>query len=115
VTCTLSGTNLVPGSAISEVLTITNDSGAPFTLALRADGTENQLWNDLELGVWQAGTAAPEPLPDLLWWTNQSATLATLQDGQSISFEVELYLPTTAGNADQGLTASIALNWIAQG
>jgi hypothetical protein len=106
---------MAPGSSISEVLTINNDSGAPFTLSLTAAGTENQLWNDLELGVWQAGTAAPQPLPELLWWTNQNATLTTLQNGQSASFEVELYLPTTAGNADQGLTASISLNWVAQG
>ena len=106
---------MAPGGSVSEVLTIRNDSGAPFTLSLRAAGTANQLWDDLELGVWEADTAAPTPFPALLWWTAQDNTLATLQADESISFELELYLPPTASNIDQGLTASVDLIWKAQG
>jgi hypothetical protein len=106
---------MAPGGAASEVMTITNETAAPFTLALRADGTINALWHALQLGVWQAGTAAPTPLPALLWWTNQSNPLATLQPGESMRYEIELYLPATATNALQGMAASIDLIWSAQG
>ncbi len=106
---------MAPGGSASEVMTITNDSSQPFTLSLRASGSQNQLWNDLTMGVWEQGTAAPVPLPSLLLWTTQSNTLVTLAAGASIRYEIELYLPTSAGNDDQGLVASIALTWTAQG
>jgi hypothetical protein len=106
---------MAPGGSVSEVMTVRNDSGAPFVLSLRAAGTPNQLWNDLQLGVWQTNTAAPSVFPALLWWTTQDNTLATLQAGESIGFELELYLPPTATNADQGLVASVDLIWKAQG
>jgi hypothetical protein len=107
---------MAPGDAASEVLTVRNDSVQPLTLSLRADGAVNALWHALQLGVWEAGTAAPIPLPDLLWWTTpQATTLATLQAGESIRYQIELYLPTTASNAVQGMTASIDLIWRAQG
>jgi len=114
-TCLLYAVNMAPGGSVSEVMTITNDSGAPFTLSLRAAGTPNRLWNDLELGVWEQGTAAPVPFPALLWWTTQDNTLTTLGAGQSVRYVLELYLPPTASNADQGLVASIDLIWKAQG
>jgi hypothetical protein len=106
---------MAPGGTVSEVMTVRNDTAAPFTLSLRANGTPNQLWTDLELGVWEAGTGAPVPLPALQLWTLQDNTLATLQPGQSIRYEIELALPATASNVDQGLTASIDLIWKAQG
>jgi hypothetical protein len=114
-TCALQVENMAPGGSASEVITLTNDSGQPFTLSLEASGTQNQLWHDLEMGVWEQGTAAPAPLPALLLWTTQFNTLVTLAAGASISYEIELYLPTTAGNNDQGLAASIDLTWRAQG
>jgi len=106
---------MAPGGSTSEVMTIRNESAEPFTLSLRADGTQNQLWHDLRLGVWEVGTAAPVPLPPLLFWTSQSNTLATLQPGESIRYEIELFLPAATGNADQGLAASIDFVWGAQG
>jgi hypothetical protein len=96
-------------------VTIRNESGAPFTLSLQAAGTTNQLWNDLQLGVWEQGTPAPSPLPALLWWTLQENQLATLQPGQTVKYVVELALPGSAGNGDQGLAAVIDLRWHAQG
>lgn len=114
-TCQLYAINMAPGGSVSEVLTVRNDSGAPFTLSLRAAGTTNQLWNDLQLGVWEANTAAPIPFPALLWWTTQDNTLTTLQAGESIRYELELYLPPAASNADQGKVAVIDLIWKAQG
>lgn len=106
---------MAPGDSASEHVTITNQADVPFDLSLRAAGTTNRLWDDLELGVWETGTAAPSPLPRLLWWTTQSNALATLRPGQSISLTIELYLPSSAGNADQGLAASIDLIWTAAG
>jgi hypothetical protein len=106
---------MAPGGSASEVMTIRNDTGRPFTLALRAEGTQNRLWQDLRLGVWEAGTAAPVPLPPLLFWTSQPNPLATLGPGDSVRYEIELLLPAATGNADQGLAASIDFVWSAQG
>ena len=114
-TCELHAVNMAPGGSIAEVLTVRNDSGAPFTLSLRAAGTTSSFWDDLELGVWEAGTAAPVPFPALLLWTTQDNALGVLQAGEEIRYEVELYLPPTATNADQGRIATIGLIWKAQG
>jgi hypothetical protein len=96
-------------------MTVRNDTSQALTLSLRADGILNPLWHALQLGVWQVGTAAPTPLPSLLFWTGQNNTLATLQPGQSIRYQIELYLPTTATNALQGMSVSIDFVWTAQG
>jgi hypothetical protein len=105
---------MAPGDSGSEVMTLKNESGGPVTLALRASGTTNVLWNSLQMGVWEAGTAAPSPLPALLSWTSGDNTLATLAAGQTIKYTIELYLPTTAGNGVQGLAATIDLTWKAR-
>lgn len=102
---------MAPGDSASEHVTITNRSSQAFTLSLKATGPQNRLWQDLQMGVWPVHTAAPSPLPSLLLWTTQYNELTTLQPGRSITYEIELYLPTTAGNADQGLAATIAFNW----
>jgi hypothetical protein len=106
---------MAPGGAASEVMTIRNDSGEPFTLSLRAEGATNPLWSVLDLAVWEAGTAPPTPLPALLWWTSQYNTLATLQPGEAIRYQIELFLPGSAGNGYQGQSATIDLIWRAQG
>ena len=114
-TCRISAANMAPGGSASEVMTIRNDTSAPFTLSLQAAGTQTRLWSGLRMGVWEAGTGAPSPLPPLLFWTAQANTLATLAPGASIRYEIELYLPSTRGNVYQGLTATIDLVWAAQG
>jgi hypothetical protein len=106
---------MAPGGSISEVMTVRNDTDQPFTLSLRAAGAMGPFWHDLELGVWETGTAAPTPFPALVWWTGQNATLGTLQPGESVRYTLELFLPPTASNADQGRSASIDLVWRAQG
>jgi hypothetical protein len=112
--CRIFAVNMSPGGSATQLMTIRNDSGVPFALSLRAEGNQNRLWNDLRMGVWQVGTAAPQPLPPLLWWTTQASTLTTLQPGDSIRYEIELYLPASAGNEDQALAASIDLVWRAE-
>ncbi|HEX7083624.1 MAG TPA: hypothetical protein VF186_05885 [Gaiellaceae bacterium] len=114
-TCRIYATNMSPGGSASEVMTVRNETDAPFTLSLKAAGSSNQLWDDLRMGVWQAGTAAPSPLPPLGYWTTQFNDLTTLAAGQTIRYEIELLLPADAGNADQGLVASIDLVWKASG
>jgi hypothetical protein len=113
--CRIYAINMAPGDATYEHVTIRNESGAPVTLSLRASGTTNHLWNDLQMGVWQTGAAAPSPVPPLLWWTGGENQLTTLAAGASVTYTIELYLPGTAGNDDQGLTASIDFIWHAQG
>lgn len=102
---------MAPGGSATETVTVRNDSDQLFTLSLRAEGTTNQLWNDLRFGVWQAGTAAPSPLPPLAFWRGQDNDLGTLRPGESIRFELELFLPESASNVDQGLRADIDLIW----
>jgi hypothetical protein len=106
---------MAPGGAATEHMTIRNDSGGTIDLSLQALGTQNVLWSDLRLGVWEQGAAAPDPLPPLLWWTGQLNELTTLAAGASVTYVVQLYLPPSAGNADQDKTAVIDLRWHAQG
>ena len=95
--------NMAPGGSASEVMRILNDTNQAFTVSLQAAGTQNSFWNDLQMGVWKDGTAAPNPLPPLLQWTTQANNLGSgpLPPGQTVKYKIELYLPTTAGNADQ--------------
>jgi len=67
------------------------------------------------MGVWELNTPAPAPLPALLWWTLQDNPLTTLQPGESVTYNIELALPASAGNADQGKTATIDFTWRAAG
>lgn len=113
-TCRIYAVNMAPGRSASEVMTVRDEAGVPVTLSLRASGEENRFWNDLRMGVWQVGTAAPDPLPELLWWTTQDNRLTTLSPEQQVSYEIELYLPTSAGNEDQGQAAIVDLTWHAQ-
>jgi hypothetical protein len=112
--CRIYAINMAPGDSTFEHVTIRNDADEPFTLSLEAGGTQNHLWNDLQMGVWQQATAAPSPLPPLLWWTTQEDDLATLAPGQSITFVIELSLASTAGNDDQGMAAVIDFTWHAR-
>jgi hypothetical protein len=106
---------MAPGDAASEVMTITNTSSSTYTLALKAAGTQNHLWQDLRMGVWEDGTSPPPSLPPLLDWTTQYNDLTTLAPGQSVTYRIELFLPTSAGNEDQNLAAVISFRWRASG
>jgi hypothetical protein len=97
-------------------MTITNTSGTAYTLSLEAeDANHDHLWGDLQMGVYPQFTPPPAPLPPLSYWTAQFNDLTILNPGQSISYVVVLYLPTTAGNGDQGLAAAIGFTWRALG
>jgi hypothetical protein len=104
-----------PGDSTTEHVTVTNTSGSTYTLSLEASGVENHLWQDLQMGVWDETTAPPAPLPPLLYWTTSFNTLATLAPGESITFVIELHLPTSASNVDQSLVAVIDFTWQATG
>ncbi len=114
--CTIAIANGAPGDSISETWTITNTTGAPYTLSIKADATpSNHLLDDLQMGVWDASGSPPVTLPPLTSWVAGYSDLTTLNPGQTVQYDVELYLPTTAGNADQGKTVSITFHWHAQG
>jgi len=109
--CRIYVVNQKPGDGTYEQMTITNTTGVPYILSLKATGQPNQLWQDLEMGVWEKGTPAPTPLPPLHFWTDQYTKLVTLAPGQVVHYTIELYLPTIAGNSDQRLAAVIDFNW----
>lgn len=114
--CVITIGTAAPGDAVSEVMTITNTSGTTYTLSLRAeDANHDHLWSDLQMGVYPQFTPPPSPLPPLSYWTAQFNDLTVLAPGQTVSYVMVLYLPTTAGNADQGLTAVIGFHWQATG
>ena len=109
--CVIYVINQAPGDGTFEKMKITNTTSVPYTLSLRATGTPNRLWQDLQMGVWIDGQAAPSPLPPLHFWTAQYNDLQVLQPGQVVHYLIELYLPLSAGNADQHLPAVIDFNW----
>jgi hypothetical protein len=116
--CTIVFGNGGPGDSMSEILTITNTSGSPYTLSLRAGGSQSSaLWQNgpdgLLMGVWDVSGPAPGSFPTLFSWTTGFWPLTTLNPGQTVQYEIELFLPTTAGNADQNKTAVIDFDWMA--
>ncbi len=114
--CVISIANAVPGDSVSEVMTITNTTGAAYTLEFEATGpNNNHLWQDLEMDVFDPLVGPASPMPPLSSWLGSFHTLTTLNSGQTVQYEIELYLPTTAGNQDQGKSAVIAFTWHAQG
>jgi len=114
--CVISIANAAPGDSTSELMTITNTSDTPYTVSLKVEGpNDNHLWQDLQLAVWDTSGAPPGTFPSLQSWMSGFNDLLILNPGQSVQLEIELYLPTTAGNADQGETAVVAFHWHAQG
>jgi hypothetical protein len=97
-------------------MTITNTTGAPYTLSFKATGpNNNHIWQDLQMDVFNPIVGPAFPMPSLQSWLGSFHSLGTLNAGQSVQWEIELYLPTTAGNADQGKTAVVAFTWSATG
>jgi hypothetical protein len=114
--CVVSISNAAPGDSVSEVMTITNTTGAPYQLKFRAVGANNNhLWQDLELDVFDPLLGPSVPLPPLQFWLGSFHTLTTLAPGQTVQYEIEMYLPTTSGNADQGKSAVVTFDWEATG
>lgn len=113
--CRIYVVNQAPGDGTFEQMTIKNTTSTRYVLSLQARGTPNVLWNDLQMGVWERGTPAPEPLPPLQFWTAQFNPIVTLAPKQVIHLTIELYLPIFAGNENQKRTAVIDFVWHAQG
>ena len=118
--CLITISNAAPGDSASEIMTITNTTGAPYTLSLQATGSQaGALWqngpNGLLMGVWDTSGPPPPSFPTLFYWTTQLWPLTTLNAGQSVQYKIELFLPATVGNADQGQSAVIGFRWHAQG
>jgi len=113
--CKIDAVDMNPGDSTSELVQIRNTSSSTYTLSLEATGTQNHLWQDLRMAVVEQGTPAPSPLPPLLYWTTQYNDLTTLAPGETVTYVIELYLPSTAGNVDQSLAAVIDFDWQATG
>lgn len=111
--CTITLTNASPGSSAQETMTVQNTSGSPYTLSFEATGTSsNHLWQDLQMAVYDTSGGTPTPpYPALTSWLGSFQTLTTLNPGQTVQYVIVLYLPTTAGNADQGMSAVIGFDW----
>ena len=113
--CTITIAAASPGDSATETFTIQNTSGSPYALSFMASGANNNhLWQDLEMDVYDPSGGAPTPpLPPLTSWLGSAHALTTLNPGQTVQYVVELYLPTSAGNADQGKSAMIDFTWTA--
>jgi hypothetical protein len=109
--CRIYVVNQEPGDGTFEKMKITNTTSVPYILSLHATGTPNRLWQDLEMGIWVQGDPAPQPLPPLHFWTAQYNEVQVLQPHEVVHYLIELYLPLSAGNADQKLPAIIDFNW----
>jgi hypothetical protein len=113
--------NAKPGDSVHELLTITNTSDSRYTLKLKIEGSQNRLWNDLLLGIWEQGTPPPSTLPPLLFWTTQFSSLRDLDPGESVTYVIDLQLPLSAGNGDMSrsranpLAALLTFHWKAEG
>lgn len=115
--CTITIANATAGDSAQETVTIQNTSGTPYTLSFKATGPrDNHLWQDLQMAVYDASGGAPTPpYPTLTSWVGGFQTLTTLTPGQTVQYVIVLYLPASAGNADQGESAVIDFHWHAQG
>lgn len=114
--CTITIAGAAPGDTASETVTIENTSSSTYTLSLQALGpNDNHLWQDLRMAVYQQATPPPSPFPPLQYWLTQFNDLVVLNPGDSITYVIALYLPTTAGNADQNKSATIDFDWRATG
>ena len=109
--CRIEVLNRRPGQGTFERLTIRNTSSSRYVLSFRATGRHNPMWDDLQLGIWRRGTPAPTPLPPLRFWTTQFTRLVTLRPGKSVRLTVEMYLPPSAGNRDQGKRVVVGFLW----
>jgi hypothetical protein len=94
-------------------MTIQNTSGSPYTLSLEETGpNNNHLWQDLQMAVYDPTGGIPTPpYPLLTSWLGSFHALTTLNPGQTVLYVIVLYLPTTAGNADQGKSAVVDFTW----
>jgi hypothetical protein len=112
--CVISISNAAPGDSVSEVMTITNTTGSPYTLSFRAVGpNDNHLWQDLQMDVYDPLVGPSSPMPPLQSWLGSFHVLTTLNPGATVKYGIELYLPTTAGNVDQGKSAVVTFDWSA--
>jgi hypothetical protein len=111
--CTITLTNASPGDSAQETMTIQNTSGSPYTLSLEETGpNNNHLWQDLQMAVYDPTGGIPTPpYPLLTSWLGSFHALTTLNPGQTVLYVIVLYLPTTAGNADQGKSAVVDFTW----
>ena len=97
-------------------MTIRNETAQPFTLSLQGDrDAEPRSGTSCGSASGRTGRRRRRRCPRCSSGRTQSNALTTLQPGESISYAIELYLPTTAGNDDQGLAAAIDFVWHAQG
>jgi len=114
--CVLTIAGARPGDSVSETMTVQNTSGSSYTLSLEAVGpNDNHLWQDLQMAVYEQGTPPPAPFPPLLYWLAGFNDLTTLAADQTVNYVIVLYLPVTAGNADQGESAVVGFRWQALG
>jgi hypothetical protein len=114
--CVINLPNAAPGDSESEIMTITNTSDTTYTLKFRAvAANNNHPPPDLEMDVFVPSAGPASPMPPLNFWMGTFHALTTLTPGQTVQYEIELYLPTTAGNADQNKSAALTFDWKAAG
>ena len=102
--------NLKPGDTLNGTVTITNSGSLPSTFTLKETATNGFTTPaNLKLTITQNGVTAPV-------WTGTFATLGTADLGTFAAGEARTYtfstnLAQTAGNDEQGKTATATYTW----
>lgn len=111
---TLSITNIQPGDVKTGFLIITNDGTLDSTLTIQETADATQFVpGDLKLKISQVGRETPLYNGNFGELDNTlKLDLGSLNVGDSTTLNYEVSMPLTAGNANQGKTASVNYQYV---
>ena len=97
--------NMAPGDTFGFDLEVVNDSEDAFSLAISSniDGDSNSLFESLEVSLTRVDTVLYQgPLSGL-----QDLGLGIFSAGSEADIQIEIQLPTSAGNECQGMSIDV--------
>ncbi len=111
---TLTVTGLKPGDSKTGTLTLTNDGSIDSTLTLQETADASTFVSgDLKLKITESGVATPLYDGNFGGLDNTTKVdLGALNVGDSTTVTFTVSMPSTAGNANQGKTASASYQYV---
>ncbi|MGI8524452.1 MAG: TasA family protein [Nocardioides sp.] len=111
-TSALTVKNIKPGDSLDGVLTIKNDGTLDSTLALKPTAqTSTFAAGALNLKIVETGVATPVYDGDFSGLASQTWDLGALPVGNTATLTYTVSMPTTAGDVNQGKTASAGFQY----